>query len=119
MSKNFEQLFFQRFFRFFEVCTSGDLVDFLGVCSGGVLKGTSILYFFALKRILFFSSLNRDFRESCIDEWMGKKKEKQKGKRRRKKLRRQEKRERREERREKREEINKKDRKRKRNRKIN
>ena len=29
MSKNFEQLFFQQFFRFFEVCSSGDLVDFL------------------------------------------------------------------------------------------
>ena len=34
--KTFEQFFFQRFFRFFEVCSSGDLVDFLGVCSIGM-----------------------------------------------------------------------------------
>ena len=39
MSKNFEQLFFQQFFRFFEVCSSGDLVDFLEVSSAGDLGG--------------------------------------------------------------------------------
>merc|ERR1711954_616405 len=47
--KKFRTTFFQRFCRFFEVCSSGDLVDFLGVCSGGVLEGISIL-----KRIPIF-----------------------------------------------------------------
>ena len=41
MSKNFEQLFFQQFFRFFDVCSSSDLVDFLEVSSAGDLEGIS------------------------------------------------------------------------------
>ena len=41
ISKYFEQLFFPRFFRFFEVCSSGDLVDFLDVSSAGDLEGIS------------------------------------------------------------------------------
>ena len=35
--------FFQRFLRFFEVCSRGDLVDFLEVCSSGVLEETSLM----------------------------------------------------------------------------
>ena len=38
-SKYFAQFFFQRFSRFFQVCTSGVLVDFLEVCTSGVLGG--------------------------------------------------------------------------------
>ena len=41
--KKFRTIFFQRFFRFFEVCSSGDLVNFLEVCSSGVLYGIPIL----------------------------------------------------------------------------
>ena len=43
MSKNFAQFFFQGFLRFFEVCSSGDLVNFLEVCSSGVLEEISLL----------------------------------------------------------------------------
>ena len=39
--KIFRTTFFPRFFRFFEVCNSGDLVDFLEVSSAGDLEGIS------------------------------------------------------------------------------
>ena len=41
--KKFRTIFFQRFLRFFEVCSSGDLVNFLEVCSSGVLEEISLL----------------------------------------------------------------------------
>ena len=41
LSKKFRTIFFLKFFRFFEVCSRGDLVDFLGFCSSGDLEGIS------------------------------------------------------------------------------
>ena len=42
----FRTIFFQRFLRFFEVCSSGNLVNFLEVCSSGVLEEISLLTIF-------------------------------------------------------------------------
>ena len=38
MSKISHNFFFQQFLRFFEVCRSGDLVNFLKVCGSAVLE---------------------------------------------------------------------------------
>ena len=47
--KKFRTTFFQQFLQFFEVCSSGYLVNFSGVCSRGVLEEVSIF-----KRFVFF-----------------------------------------------------------------
>ena len=41
--KKLEHFFFSNFFRFFQVCSGGDLVDFLGFSSSGDLEGKEFL----------------------------------------------------------------------------
>ena len=41
LSKKFRTIFFLEIFRFFEVCSRGDLVVFLGLCSSGDLERIS------------------------------------------------------------------------------
>ena len=44
--QKFRTIFFQRFLRFFDVCSRVDLVNFLEVFSSGVLEEISLFTFF-------------------------------------------------------------------------
>ena len=53
LSKKFRTIFFSEIFRYFEVCSRGDLVVFLGLCSSGDLERISEIGHFKAKKTCF------------------------------------------------------------------